>query len=151
MLRRRNDFGLPESGGRRRKGDASEAVGPHRLEHVESGQRILLEVPPRRIEPTPNVRVGGEMKNERAPLHRGGQRLLVENVGLDQKEGRTSTGVLQKRGLPRREVVVGDHLVAFGEQAIDEIAADEPGAAGDEVSLAIASSHAALIPGRRCR
>jgi len=56
----------------------------------------------------------------------------VEDVALDEREARVRQGVAQELAAARGKVVVRDDLVATREQPIDEIAADEAGAARHE-------------------
>src|SRR6185295_7842003 len=64
--------------------------------------------------------------------HGGGERFTVEDVALDETEARVRERVRQKLAPPGGEVVVRHDVVAAGEQPIDEVAADETGASGDQ-------------------
>ena len=63
-----------------------DAVGAHRLQHVEGGDGVLLEILARMLEAEADVGVGGEMEHDVAAGHRGSQRRRVEDVAFDQLE-----------------------------------------------------------------
>src|SRR5205823_14043769 len=78
-----------------------------------------------------DVGVGGQVEAEVVPGHGAGQARQVEQVALDQPVAGPAA-LRQEGALAGREVVVDGHLVAVGQQAVDQVAADEAGAAGDE-------------------
>ena len=81
----------------------------------------------------PDVGVGGQVEDEVAAGHGAGQGVRVEHVAAHTRvKPGSRCGLLQETLLTGREVVVGDDLVAQPQQPIDEVAADEAGAAGDE-------------------
>ena len=55
---------------------------PHRLEHVRGGDRVLLEVAARVLEPVANVGVGLQMEHPVAALERPLEQRLVEHIAL---------------------------------------------------------------------
>ena len=84
---RRGDFfrlAINAAGGAER--DALDAVGAHRLQHVESGDGILLKILARMLQAEPHVGVGGEVKNKIAPGHRLGERGQIQAIASDQLE-----------------------------------------------------------------
>ena len=87
-----------------------------------------------------DVGVGGEVEDEIAPGHRGGQAVEVEDVALHERELRRLTGRIEELREPGRQVVVADNRMPRCEQAIDEVTADETGGAGDKYTLHTDSS-----------
>src|SRR5690348_6162736 len=71
---------------------------------------------------------------------------LVEHVAFNQVESRLFLCLVQKPKLSGREVVVGGDGVTGFQQAVNEVAANESGPAGDEVSH---HSVRSLIRGRQ--
>jgi hypothetical protein len=70
-----------------------------------------------------------------AALERGLERLLVEDVSLDDVAARRGLDALDEAALPRDEAVVDDDLEPLGQQPVGEVAPDEAGPAGDEDPL----------------
>jgi hypothetical protein len=66
--------------------------------------------------------------------HRVAQLLLLQHVALDEPEVGLRLRLVEEARLAGGEVVVGGDGVSVGEQAVDQVAADEPGPAGDEVA-----------------
>jgi hypothetical protein len=120
--------------------DPACARGAHRLDHVVSEKRSLIEVD-RRIGDGPgDVRVGGQMDDGVSAVHGGDQRREVEGVADDQPQPFV-TGVPAQVPLPSGGEVVEDGETLGGgplQQPVHEMAADEPGAA-DDADLAQAS------------
>src|SRR5579872_4070125 len=125
---------VPVDRSRRREDDTRHAVLAHRLEHVERGNGVLIEIPARVFGSEPDVGVRRQVEHGLAASHSGAQRVGVERVGFDQRGAWMTQRVLDERALPRREVVEDDDVIADLEQPIDEITADEAGAARYETA-----------------
>ena len=82
-----------------------------------------------------HVRVGGEVKDKVAALHRGGQRGQVEIVAADEAEPRVGRRGRQEPLLAGGEIIPADHGQAVREQAVGQVGADEAGRTGDEDAL----------------
>ena len=65
-----------------------DAAGPHRLEHVRRGDRVLLEIAPRMLQPVAHVGVGLQVEDPVATLERALQQATVEHIALDQLRAR---------------------------------------------------------------
>jgi hypothetical protein len=72
------------------------------------------------------------VKDESAAGHGLPERRGVEEIAFDHPEPGIGRGILEKTLESRREVVEADDVIALGEQAVHEGAADETGRAGDE-------------------
>ncbi len=81
-----------------------------------------------------HVGVGREVEDEIVPLHGLGQAGFVQHVPFDQPEARLEQRLGQEAPLPGREVVVSRDGMAVGQEPVYQIAADETGSAGDEVT-----------------
>ena len=85
------------------------------------------------FEAEPDVGIGGEVKNKIAPGHRRGQRGQIEAIAF---ESSLNSGWLRRRlqkfMLAGGKIVPADDVFAAGKQAVNEIAADETGGAGDK-------------------
>jgi hypothetical protein len=79
----------------------------------------------------PDVSIRREVKHHVGPVHRLGECLLIEGVAPDERKGWEATRPDQEAFLTRGEVIKADDIVPEREQAVDEVAADEPGGAGD--------------------
>src|SRR5262249_26958833 len=126
------DLRLAVDRARRREGDAADACGTHRFDHIEGSYSILLEVAGGVPGAEADVGVGGGVEAEVVPGEGGLKGAAVEEVAVDEGEAGVPAGVVEEGLLPGGEVVVGGDVVAGGQEAVDEVAADEPGAAGDE-------------------
>ena len=71
--------------------------------------------------------VGGLMEDDLASFHRLVDHIRVGDVALDQLRRRID--VLPVAG---RQVVEHDHVVAVGDQSVDQVGPDEAGPAGHE-------------------
>src|SRR5687767_5157618 len=80
----------------------------------------------------PHVRIGREVKDHVRAVHGGRQRRRIERIAGDQRERRMRPREREKLMLTGGEIVEGDDPMAVGKKTIDEGAADETGAAGDE-------------------
>ena len=85
------------------------------------------------VQPEAHVGVGGEVKDELAARHGGGQGGQVEVVAPHEAVVRVFERALDEGRLAGGEVVPADDLVALAEQTIRQRAADETGRARDEV------------------
>src|SRR5262249_48982058 len=67
-----------------------------------------------------------------------GQRVEVAHVAPDHAQPGVNAGRLQVPGAAGAEVVIDGHALdaRLGQQAVDDVAADEPGPAGDHVAAA---------------
>ena len=108
------------------------AVGAHGFEHVERGDGVLLEILVRMIQAEPDVRIGGQMKNEIASRHRADQGGQIQAIAFDQFEFRIGQRRLEKFLLAGGKIVPADNVFAVGEKPVNQIAADESGRAGHE-------------------
>ncbi len=110
------------------------------------------------------------MEHRRRPLEQRADRVGLRHVRTVQGEPRVVHDSREVLLGAAGEIVDGDDLAAVDEQALDEVAADEPGAAGDHglvcgraqasllryADMAVSSFVAAVIPfapppGRRAR
>ena len=79
-----------------------------------------------------DVGIGREVKHDVAAGHGTRERGEVERVALDEREARMRDGAGEKPRWPVEKLSKATTLWPSDEKAIDEGAADEPGAAGDE-------------------
>ena len=107
----------------RRLGDLDRAVRGHEgVAHVDAGVR----------DASGDVRVGGQVPDDVDRAMRGDgrrQRLRLGAVALDEHEVLVRQGGTQVLARAAAHVVDACHAVAVGEQAIDQVAADEAGGA----------------------
>ena len=109
-----------------------DARGAHRLQHDGGGDRVLLEIPRRLVEPVTHVRVRREVEDRVASLERAPEALLVEHVTLHELDALPGARAGDELSPSPRQVVVDDDLDALGAQPIRERAPDEARPAGDE-------------------
>ena len=79
-----------------------------------------------------HIGIGGEMKNGVATGHRFGQRGQIQIVAFDEFEIFIFQRAIEKFSLAGRKIIPADDGFAVGEQAVNEVAANETGRAGDE-------------------
>ena len=89
-----------------------DAVGAHRLEHVERRDRVLLEVLARVLGAEADVGVGRQVEDDVGAAHGRGQRRQVERVAATSVNVASSERRLEEPFLAGREVVEGDDRVA---------------------------------------
>ncbi len=147
-LGRWKDVGFAQRGGRRREDDPAHVRRPHRLQHVERGDRVLLQVAARLREPAPDIGIRREVPHDVDARQQWRQQRLVEQVAFDQAKVRLCQRIVEKPTLAGREIVDPDHPVAERQQAVGERAADESGRTRDEVDHRAASASAAPGAGR---
>ena len=98
-------------------------------------ERALVEVDGGLVDRARDVRVGGEVHHDLVSPHRPGQRAEVFHVARDQAEPGVVT-VRRQVPLPARAEVVEDRHLRhrlIGQQAVDQVAADETGSSHHEV------------------
>src|SRR5512143_2020467 len=105
--------------------DDARAGGASGLEHRQRATRIDLLGVHGLLRDDADVRVGRQVDDRLAVLHRDAERLLVEEVADD---GVYRSGLVM-RGLPQ---VVDPRLVPSGGELVDYVRADEARAPGDE-------------------
>ena len=86
VFRRREDIRLAVDRAGGGEGDPANAVGSHRLEHIERRDGVLLEISSRMLGPEADIGVRREVEDEIAAAHRGGQALEIEGVAFNQRE-----------------------------------------------------------------
>ena len=131
-LRRREHVRLAVDRSGRRERDPADAAGAHRLEHVEGGDGVLLEILARMVGAEADVRIGRQMEHEVAPRTAIVNPRGVQVSPLDERECRGGRRLGEELPLPRREIVVPDDPVPVLQQPIDQVAGDESPRAGDE-------------------
>jgi hypothetical protein len=84
------------------------------------------------LETEAHVGIRGEVEDKIATGHRFGERGQIQVVTLDEFEIFIFQRGVQKFPLAGGKIIPADHGFAVGEQAVNEIAADETRRAGDE-------------------
>ena len=105
---------------------------PHGLEQVERGDDAVVHVDVGSLDPAPDVPVCGKVENDVDALKKGVIRIGFTQVSLFESEVAIIVKRLDVLPLALAEVVEGDDF-PFVQELADEVAADEAGAAGDEV------------------
>src|SRR5205814_1387640 len=105
------------------------------LEHLRCGERVLLEVALRMVEALAHVGVRRQVEDRVAAFDRAAEERAVEDVAFDELYSRPGEELLGELPPAGREVVVDDDLDPVRREPLDEGAADEAGAAGDESPL----------------
>ena len=72
------------------------AVGAHRFEDVERGDRVLFEILARMLGAETDVGVGGQVEDEVAAGHRGVKAVPVERIAMDEAKARISAGLVDE-------------------------------------------------------
>ena len=91
---------------------------------------------------------GGEVKHE---IHRTLDVERLRNIVLDEAEFRNSVEMGDVPGVAGDEIIKRDHMESVGQQAVDQVGADEAGTAGDHCGLAfevLGGIHAVLGGGK---
>src|SRR5581483_880349 len=114
------------------KGEALDVIGPHRLQDVECGDGVLLEVPSRMLGAKTHIGIGGKMENEVATRHGCGECGQVQGITLDELEARMKQRGLEKFFLAGGKIVPSDDRDAVGEKPVDKIGTNETCGSGDE-------------------
>ncbi len=127
-------------------GDEDDPADPgraRRLEHVGGAADVDRGVEVGVLDRFAHVDLGGEVEDQLGTRlgEDGADRGVVADVDLGQP-GAARERAVEVHPTPGREVVEHGHLVATGEQGVDQIRADESGAAGHE------SPHQAADPKR---
>ena len=82
-----------------------------------------------------NICIGLKVEHPIAALERRTQQRRVKDVPLAQSDSGRGRHRLDELPPPRAKVIDDDHLDAICTQAVGEIRANEPGAAGDTCSF----------------
>ena len=109
-----------------------DAGEPHRLEHVERRDDVLVEVAPGRVPAEADVGVGGEVDDGVGAVDDLAEPITVrDEVELDEREALGAAGGVEELATAGAEVVDAGDAVTVGEQSIHQVRADEAGCAGD--------------------
>src|SRR3954469_11403728 len=113
--------------------DPRDARLARRLEHVRGADDVDAGIPPGVGDRLAHVDLGGEMEDRFGTglLDDLGDAVRLADVGTDEL-GAVAARVVEVRLAARREIVDDHHVVAAGDEGVDEVAADEAGSAGDE-------------------
>jgi hypothetical protein len=119
---------------RRRRGvdELVHARGARGLEHADRALRVDGEVVQRTLDRRHDVTDSREVKDVRRIREERTVRLERADVRHLERQRRIVAVVLEVLAASAREVVDHAHLEALRQEEIDHVAADEPGAAGDD-------------------
>ncbi len=100
----------------------------HRFQHGQRAADVVAIVASRLAHRFADVEEGGEMHDgeDLVPFERAADRVDVRDVAFDE------VAVLHRVTVPRDEIVVDDDAVAGAVERLRRMAADVPGAAGDQ-------------------
>ena len=99
---------------------------------MEGGDGVLLQVFAGGCQAASDIGVRGEMDDRSASDHGSADGTFIQKFGFNQSETGIGEGLLQKRALTGGEVVESHDRMAALQEAVGDVASDEPGGAGDE-------------------
>ncbi len=123
----------------RGEGDPPDARGPHCFKDVMGGEGILLQIAAGMRGARAHVGISRQVENLIVFFHGHGQSRQVQRVADDQAKAGMSKSRFDEAALAGGEVVIGGHVMPIGQQAIDQMAADETCSAGDEITCHVDS------------
>src|SRR4029078_483365 len=148
FFRRRNDLSLSVNGAGGGKGNRLNIVRLHRLQDIECGRSVLLEVSCWILQSKTNVSVGRKVKHPLAAAHCCRQSGKIQNISAHQLEIKILLRLRQKGVLYGGKIVPPDHLITRAKQAISQMAADEACGPGDKALHCEATSRGAAARSR---
>ena len=122
----------------RREDDRLDARLPHCLENVEGPHHTVAKIAARMFHAADDVRICGQVPDQVMSFDLGNEPVRVENICFHEFESRLAEVVLNELAAAVREIVVdGNPIPLAARRVIRNVAADEPGTAGNEDFLQI--------------